>query len=125
MREKKLAVPPTVFSNTFEHLSDLELLRLHSPVTGLECALYARLSSCMSERDAIHADLTPKLEVANEDLENIRSELAKAEQLNSTLYNSFELLKNAAQSVIDHWDQGNLVGAMNDLREVMDDLQST
>ena len=122
MSTKKTITPLTVSSATFEHLSDVELLRLHNPVTGLECALYARLSSCLTERDAIHADLTPKLESANEMLEGVRTELAKAERLNSTLCDALELLKNAGRAIIDHCDQGNLAGAVNDLRQVMDDL---
>jgi hypothetical protein len=119
---KKSVVPLTVSSSTFEHLSDVELLRLHNPVTGLECALFARLSSCLTERDAIHAELTPKLESANEMLEGVRTELAKAERLNSTLCDALELLKNTARTVIEHWDQGNLAGAVNDLRQIIDNL---
>jgi hypothetical protein len=119
---KKSIDPLTVSSSTFEHLSDVELLRLQNPVTGLECALYARLSSCLTERDALHADLTPKLESANDALVSVSAELAKAERLNSTLCDALELLKNTARAVIEHWDQGNLAGAVNDLRQVMDDL---
>lgn len=119
---KKSVAPLTVPSTTFEHLSDVELLRQHNPATGLEFALYARLSSCLTERDALHADLTPKLEFANESLESARTELFKAERLNSTLCDALELLKNTARAVIEHWDQGNLAGAVNDLRQVMDDL---
>lgn len=122
MSKKKTITPLTVSSSTFEHLSDVELLRQHNPATGLECALYARLSSCLAERDAVHADLTPKLESANEALESVRAELAKAERLNATLCDTLELLKNTARAVIEHWDQGNLAGAVNDLRQVMDDL---
>jgi len=122
MSKKKAITPLTVSSSTFEHLLDIEVLRLHNPVTALECALYARLSSCLTERDALHAELTPKLESANEALESARTELAKAERLNSTLGDTLELLKNAARVVIEHWDQGNLAGAVNDLRQVMDDL---
>ena len=122
MNEKKAITPLTVANSTFEHLSDVELLRLHNPVTALECALYARLSSCLAERDAVHADLTPTLESVNEALESARAELAKAERLNGTLCDTLELLKNTARAVIEHWDQGNLAGAVNDLRQVMDDL---
>ena len=122
MTKKKIVTPQTVPSSTFEHLSDVVLLRLHNPVTGLECALYARLSSCLTERDALQADLTPKLELANEALEVVRAQLAQAERLNSTLCDVLELLKNTARAVIEHWDQGNLAGAVNDLRQVMDDL---
>jgi len=119
---KKSVAPLIVPSSAFEHLSDVELLRLHNPVTGLECALYARLNSCLTERDAVYADLTPKLESANEALESVRAELAKAERLNGTLCDTLELLKNTARAVIEHWDQGNLAGAVYDLRQVMDDL---
>ena len=122
MSEKKTITQITASSVTFEHLSDIELLRLHNPVTGLECALYTRLSCCLAERDAVHADLAPKLELANEALESVRAELAKAEKLNSTLSASLELLKNAARAVIEHWDQGNLAGAVNDLRQLIDEL---
>ena len=122
MRKKKAITPLTVSSSTFEHLSDIELLRQHNPATGLECALYARLSSCLTERDALHAELTPKLELANEALESARTELAKAERLNGTLCDTLEVLKNTARAVIEHWDQGNLSGAVNDLRQVVDDL---
>ena len=122
MCDMKNMAPLTVSSSTFKHLSDVELLRLHNPVTGLECALYARLSSCLNERDALHADLTPKLESANDALNVVRSELTKVEKLNSTLCDALELLKNSARAVIEHWDQGNLAGAVNDLRQVIDDL---
>ena len=122
MCDMKNMAPLTVSSSTFKHLSDVELLRLHNPVTGLECALYARLSSCLTERDALHADLMPKLESANDALEGVRSELTKVEKLNSTLCDALELLKNAARAVIEHWDQGNLADAVNDLRQVIDDL---
>ena len=119
---KKSIAPLTVPSSVFEHLSDVELLRQHNPVTGLECALYARLSCCLTERDSVRAELSPKLESANEALESARAELAKAERLNGTLCDTLELLKNTARAVIEHWDQGNLAGAVNDLRQVMDDL---
>lgn len=119
---KKSVAPLTVPSSAFEHLSDVELLRQHNPATGLECALYARLSSCLIERDAVHAELTQELESANEALESVRAQLAKAEKLNATLCDTLELLKNTARAVIEHWDQGNLAGAVNDLRQVMDDL---
>lgn len=122
MSEQKTITPLTTPSSAFEHLSDLELLRLHKPVTRLECALYARLSSCLTERDAVHAELSPKLESANEALESARAELAQAEKLNSTLCDALELLKNAARAVIEHWDQGNLAGAINDLRQAVDDI---
>ena len=122
MTKKKIVTPQTVPSSTFEHLSDVELLRLHNPVTGLECALYARLSSCLTERDAVHAELTPTLESANEALDSARAELAKADRLNGTLCDVLERLKNAARAVIEHWDQGNLAEAVNDLRQLIDDL---
>ena len=122
MGKKKAITPLTVSSITFEHLSDIELLRKYNPATGLECALYARLSICLAERDALHAELMPKLESANEALESVRAELAKAERLNGTLCDTLEVLKNTARAVIEHWDQGNLAGAVNDLRQVMDDL---
>lgn len=122
MSKKKTITPLAVPSSTFEHLSDVELLRQYNPATGLECALYARLSSCLTERDALHADLTPKLELANEALECVRTELAKAERLNGTLCDTLEVLKNTARAVIENWDRGNLAGAVNDLRQVMDDL---
>ena len=122
MTKKKRITQLAPTSATFEYLSDIELLRRHNPVTGLECTLYARLSSCLTERDAVHAELTPTLESANEALASACAELAKAERLNGTLCDVLERLKNAARAVIEHWDQGNLAGAVNDLRQLIDDL---
>jgi hypothetical protein len=100
----------------FGHLTDVELLRLHYPVTQLECALYARLGNCVKERDAV---LT-KLNSAQEVLEGARAELGDMGKLNSNLCKALECLKSSARAVVEHWEQGNLARAVNDLRHAVE-----
>lgn len=119
MNRKQSINPNASTAAGFDHLTDVELLRRHNPVTSLECALYARLSSCLSERDAIHTDLTQKFESATSQLESTRAELSDAVQLNSDLCTALESLKQAARAVVDHWAQGNLAHAVNELRHAV------
>jgi hypothetical protein len=83
------------------HLTDKEVLRLHPPVSTLECALAARLNSCLCERDEAVAAHSVALESV---------------QVIADLSEALETLKKAALAVIAHWEQGNLAGAVNDLR---------
>jgi len=115
MREKKSTSPPP----TFSHLTDQEVLRLHDPVSRLECELYSRLSHCLAERDEILVELTKELELAHDDLENVRTAMTDCEKSYINVRDAHDALKLAAQRVIDCWEGGNLAGAVNELRLVL------
>ncbi len=120
MKKKKATNPLPQLREGFDHLTDVELLRLHYPATPLECELFARLGHCVKERDAVLTELTQKLDSANAVLEGARTELGDAETLNSNLCKTLEGLKTSARAVIEHWEQGNLACAVNDLRDAVE-----
>ena len=122
MSKKQSNFPMTTCCAGLNHLSDLELLRQHDPVTRLECELYARLSSCLTERDALHVELAERPESTITPMDDASTRLADSVKLNSSLCVALEQLKNAARAVIAHWEQGNLARAVNDLRHAVDDL---
>ena len=122
MSKKQSNFPMTTSCPGLDHLSDVELLRQHDPVTRLECELYARLSSCLTERDALHVALAEMPESTNTVLDGVSTRLADSVKLNSSLCVALEQLKTAARTVIAHWEQGNLARAVNDLRHAVDDL---
>ena len=122
MSKKQRIFPMTTTCAGLDHLSDVELLRQRNPVTRLECELYARLSSCLTERDALHVELAERPELANTVSDGVSTRLAESVKLNSALCDALEKLKNSARAVIAHWEQGNLARAVNDLRHAVDDL---
>ena len=119
---KKSLFPLTTKCEGLNHLTDVERLRLHDPVTCLECEWVARLSRCLNERDAKHAELTEAVELAHEDRDQARAERVETAKLNTNLCDALEHLKNAARAVIAHWEQGHLANAVNDLRQVVEGL---
>lgn len=105
MKPTKVKQRSSTLGMVLSHLSDQELLRLHDPITRLECELHARLSSCIAEHDATHAACTGSTDAAT---------------LNSNLCNALAEVKKAAREVIEHWDQGHLARAVNELRQVIE-----
>ncbi len=118
MRKKKPIAAPSSLS----HLTDKEILRLHDPVSRLECELYSRLNSCLSERDEVLATLSKELELAKDDLDNARTAMTDAERSYTNVRDAHDSLKHAAQGVIDQWEQNSGADAVNELRLVMAQL---